>query len=191
MGGARVQVSSWCLAEIKNWPKPTYRIWTKPCKNYGISDLQKIYGPRIHKVQTLTTKDCRGPQTNMPKNVGSIKTWPAKMKSRHLDSCPLRRHVVWRDSVGVGSSRSELKSECADIFHQSFLWLLGLLTSPKEAEKAVYGYNPALFWVLSVSCRCLAESIFTQYDQHCSILLAKFLNFAKYVYFSFLLIRSL
>ena len=26
------------------------------------------------KVQTLTTKDCKGPQTNMPKNVGSIKT---------------------------------------------------------------------------------------------------------------------
>ena len=27
------------------------------------------------KVQTLTTKkNCRGPQTNMPKNVGSIKT---------------------------------------------------------------------------------------------------------------------
>ena len=23
----------------KNWPKPTYRTWTKPCKNYGISDL--------------------------------------------------------------------------------------------------------------------------------------------------------
>ena len=38
--GVRVQVSSWCLAEkIKNWPKPTYRTWTKPCKNYGISDL--------------------------------------------------------------------------------------------------------------------------------------------------------
>ena len=33
-----------------------------------------LYGPRIHKVQTLTTKDCKGPQTNMPENVGSIKT---------------------------------------------------------------------------------------------------------------------
>ena len=27
-----------------------------------------------NNVQTLTTKDCKGPQTNMPKNVGSIKT---------------------------------------------------------------------------------------------------------------------
>ena len=25
-------------------------------------------------VQTLTTRDCKGPQTNMPKNVGSVKT---------------------------------------------------------------------------------------------------------------------
>ena len=24
-------------------------------------------------IQTLTIKDCKGPQTNMPKNVGSIK----------------------------------------------------------------------------------------------------------------------
>ena len=28
----------------------------------------------IFSVQTLTTKDCKGPQTNMPKNIGSIKT---------------------------------------------------------------------------------------------------------------------
>ena len=58
---------------------------------------------------------------------------------------PLRRHVVWRDSVGVESSRSGLKSECADIFHQSFLCCYAILTSPKEGETAVYGYNPALF----------------------------------------------
>ena len=31
----------------------------------------------------------------------------------------------------------------------------------------VMGYNSALFWVLSVSCLCLAKSIFTQYDQLC------------------------
>ena len=34
-------------------------------------------------------------------------------------------------------------------------------TSPKEGETAVYGYNPALFWVLSVWCWCLEELIFT------------------------------
>ena len=63
-----------------------------------------------------------------------------------LGFLPLRRHVVWRDSVGVESSRSGLKSsERADIFHQSFLCCYAILTSPKEGETAVYGYNPALF----------------------------------------------
>ena len=62
-----------------------------------------------------------------------------------LELLPPRRHVVWRDSVGVESSRSGLKSECADIFHQSFLCCYAILTSPKEGETAVYGYNPALF----------------------------------------------
>ena len=55
------------------------------------------------------------------------------------------KHVVWRDSVGVESSRSGLKSECADIFHQSFLCCYAILTSPREGETAVYDYNPALF----------------------------------------------
>ena len=38
-----------------------------------------------------------------------------------LGLLPPRRQVVLRDSVGVEGSRSELKSECADILHQSFL----------------------------------------------------------------------
>ena len=79
---------SWCLAEkIKDWPKPTSKTWTEPCKNYSISDLWQIYGPKIHNVKTLTTKDSKGPQTNMPRNVGSIKTWSAKMTSRHIKLC--------------------------------------------------------------------------------------------------------
>ena len=35
-------------------------------------------GPVLTKL-TLTIKDCKGPQTNMPKNAGSIKTWSAKI----------------------------------------------------------------------------------------------------------------
>ena len=27
--------------KIKNWPKPTSKTWTEPCKNYSISDLYK------------------------------------------------------------------------------------------------------------------------------------------------------
>ena len=38
-----------------------------------------------------------------------------------------------------------LKSESADIFYQSFLWLLRYTDEPKRGRTAVYGYNPALF----------------------------------------------
>ena len=41
----------------------------------------------IIMIQTLTTKDCKGLQTNMPKNVGSTKTLSAKLKSRHITFC--------------------------------------------------------------------------------------------------------
>ena len=58
---------------------------------------------------------------------------------------PPRRHVVWRDSVGVESSRSGLRPEYTDIFHQSFLCCYAILTSPEDGETEVYGYNPALF----------------------------------------------
>ena len=54
--------------------------------------------------------------------------------------------MVWRDSVGVKSSGSGIKSECADIFYQSRIsGCYAILTSPKEGETAVCGYNPALF----------------------------------------------
>ena len=62
-----------------------------------------------------------------------------------LGLLPPRRHVVWRDSVGVGSSRSEVKSEWADIFTRVFSGCYAILTSPKEGDKTVYGYNPALY----------------------------------------------
>ena len=42
--------------------------------------------------------------------------------------------MIWRDSVGVESSRLGLKSECADIFHQSFLWLLRHTDEPQKGR---------------------------------------------------------
>jgi len=54
--------------------------------------------------------------------------------------------VVWRDSVGVESSGSELKIRLHGYFSSEFFsgfW--AILTSPKKGEKASYGYNPALF----------------------------------------------
>ena len=55
-----------------------------------------------------------------------------------------RRHVVWRDSVGVEGSRSGLKIKVRGYF-SSELSLSAILTSPKKGETSVYGYNPALF----------------------------------------------
>ena len=69
-----------------------------------------------------------------------------------LGLLPPRRHVVWPDSVGVESPRI--------FFTRVFSGCYAIQTSPKEGETAVYGYNPALFWVISVSCWCLAELIF-------------------------------
>ena len=52
-----------------------------------------------------------------------------------LGLLPPRRHEAWRDSVGVKSSGSGLKSECADIFHQSPMsGCYAILTSPKEGQ---------------------------------------------------------
>ena len=63
----------------------------------------------------------------------------------------------------------------ARVFYiRAFSGCYAILKSYNNSETAVYGYNSALFWVLSVSCCCLAESVFTYYDQHCSILLAEF-----------------
>ena len=74
-----------------------------------------------------------------------------------LDSCPPRRHVVRRDSVGVESSRSVLKSECADIFHQSFLWLLRHTDEPQRGRDSCLWLQSrsvlSSFGVVLMSCR--------------------------------------
>ena len=131
--GARVQVSSWCLAEkIKNWPKPTFRTWTKPCKNYGTSDLYKIYGSRNLWWKISAHSDLSPDPDPICRNSCLVLSMfyrlvlanilfslrDIKLTLRRL---PPRRHVVWRDSLGVESPRSGLKSECADIFYQRFL----------------------------------------------------------------------
>ena len=52
-----------------------------------------------------------------------------------LGLLPPRRHVVWRDSVGVKSSGSELKIRVRGYFSSE----LSLVVAP------LGGYNPALF----------------------------------------------
>ena len=74
-----------------------------------------------------------------------------------LGRLPPRRHVVWRDSVGVESPRSGLKSECADIFHQSFLWLLRHTDEPQGGRNSCLWLQSrsvlSSFGVMLMSCR--------------------------------------
>ena len=77
--------------------------------------------------------------------------------------------MAWRDSVGVEGSRSGLKPEGADIFHQGFLWLLRLTEAPKRAKQLSRSVLSS-FGVVLMYCKVN----FTWYDQHCSILLAEF-----------------
>ena len=68
-----------------------------------------------------------------------------------------RRHLVWRDSVAVESSRAGLKSECADIFYQSFLWLLRHTDEPPKGRNSCLWLQSrsvlSSFGVVLMSCR--------------------------------------
>ena len=46
-------------------------------------------------VQTLTTRACNGTQANMPKNVGSVKTWSAKIKKECLKKNAIFFKLFW------------------------------------------------------------------------------------------------
>ena len=75
-----------------------------------------------------------------------------------LGLLPPRRHVVWRDSVGVRSSRSGLKSECADIFSsESDLWLLRHTGEPQRGRNSCLWLQSrsvlSSFDVVLMSCR--------------------------------------
>ena len=69
--------------------------------------------------------------------------------------------MIWRDSVGVGVLGKGLNQSVLVIFQQSFSVCYAILMSYNNSETAGYGYNPALFGVLSLSCSCLAKLIFT------------------------------
>ena len=69
-----------------------------------------------------------------------------------------RRHVVWRDSVGVRSSGSGLKSECADIFSsEPDLWLLRHTEEPQRGRNSclwLHSYSAlSSFGVVLMFCR--------------------------------------
>ena len=70
---------------------------------------------------------------------------------------PPRRHVAWRDSVGVESSRLGLKSKYADIFRQSFRWLLCHTDEPQRGRNSCLWLQSRTvlisFGVVLMSCR--------------------------------------
>ena len=59
--------------------------------------------------------------------------------------------------MGVESSRSGLKSECVDIFHQSFLWLLRHTDEPEKGRNSCLWLQSrsllSSFGVVLMSCR--------------------------------------
>ena len=82
-----------------------------------------------------------------------------------LGLLPPRRHVVWRDSVGVRSSRSGLKSECADIF--SRLRVVPFLRDSRASEtrarmkitpREKRRQPPRVAFRLSLSRACLSRA---------------------------------
>ena len=90
------------------------------------------------------------------KNLGGRGVTPLYKLYRYVP--PLRVGVIlWVLRVlGQGLNQS-----ARIFFIRAFSRCCAILTSPKKGETALYGYNPALFWVLSVSCWCLVELIFT------------------------------
>ena len=66
---------SWCLAEkIKKIGQNQAQNMDRTMQELQHIGSKRDLRPKIYKVQTLTTRDCKGPQTNMRENVGSIKT---------------------------------------------------------------------------------------------------------------------
>ena len=63
--------------------------------------------------------------------------------------------MIWRDSVGVGVLGKGLNQCVLVIFQQSFSVCYAILMSYNNSETAGYGYNPALFGVLSQWCSYL------------------------------------
>ena len=108
-----------------------------------------------------------------------------------LGLLPPRRHMVWRDSVGVKSSGSGLKIRVHGYFSSELSLIVAPYTDePQKGRNSCLWLQSCSVWssfgvVLMMSCRVNFHVV--QYDQHCSILLAEF-NMSTLL---FLQIRSL
>ena len=82
-----------------------------------------------------------------------FQTWPLGISNSHIS---ISFFFVFF-FVGFESSRSGLKSECADIFHQSFLWLLRHTDEPQRGRNNCLWLQSrsvlSSFGVVLMSCR--------------------------------------
>ena len=70
-----------------------------------------------------------------------------------LGLLPPRKHVVWRDSVGVESSGSGLKIIVRGYFASEFFSVTPYLRAPKRAKQLSMATNPLCFEFF----RCLVD----------------------------------
>ena len=83
-------------------------------------------------------------------------------------------YFLWRDQLDTWTLALQRRRDMAWLCRCWKFWVSArifyitafsgcyvLLKSYNNSKTAVYGYNPVQFWVLSVSCWCLAKLIFT------------------------------
>ena len=111
-----------------------------------------VVKPHSRVVRTLTTKDC---------NWGWF--WPILFYTFSLRDINLklgillsRRHVIWRDSMGVGVSGHSLNQSVRAIFQQSFsvvtpYWWATIIA--KQLSKATIPRCLGSFGVVFMSCK--------------------------------------
>ena len=78
-----------------------YIIYSSCCNSLSYGKIRTLY---------LTTKDYKGPQTNTPKKVESMYTWPAKIKSDILNSVN-RILQCWSYHVKINFARHQCDTE--------------------------------------------------------------------------------
>ena len=116
------------------------------------------------------------------------KAWALSVVPHFPLSPPRLAFLAWgdfhaRSLFAVEGSRSGLlnKSECTDIFHQSFLWLLRHTDDPPKGRNSCLWLqsNSVLssFGVVLLSCKVNFHVV-----PHCSILLAEFNMFTCHFY---------
>ena len=99
------------------------------CKLHYTLPSQREFGPPVPAVQTLTTKDCKGPQTNMPES--------AFFKCANVQ--PAKASVSPRStSPAAKSEEKRMLSRASECFARES----AMLKLEKRGENGYYFYSP-------------------------------------------------